>query len=151
MAGSARHLIGPAVLLGLCSKDLRAVDWAETVQEADCVLSRLAVAIARSVIDGAESELERQSWQRALDTTVARMEAGGAILVDLNETILDKFHLYRTCGPLEFTTRNGVESLPQDVRLLITTAAVMDLVYTDYADRFMEQLPSVTGVKVCSL
>jgi len=113
------------------------------------VLSRLTIAIVRSVINsGATTELQRQDWHHALNATVSRMEAGGATLVDLNETILEKFHEYRTHVPLDCTTPKGNEPVAQDVRLLITTAAVMDLVFTEYADVYMTQLQTGTTVRV---
>ena len=45
----------------------------------------------------------------------------------------------------------GRAPLAQDVRLLITTAAVMDLVYAEYDDLYMEQLRSGTNVRVQAL
>ena len=88
-------------------------------------------------------------WELA--ATVSRMEAGGATLVDLNETVLERFHEYRTHAPLDFKTPKGRAPLAQDVRLLITTAAVMDLVYAEYDDLYMEQLRSGTNVRVQAL
>lgn len=152
MAGPNRYLLGPQLLLGLCAKDGRAVQWAASVQESECVLSRLAIAIARSVINGgARTEVQRQDWHQALNATVSRMEGGGATLVDLNETVLDRFHEYRTHAPLDYKTPRGSAPLAQDVRLLITTAAVMDLVYTEYADLYMQQLQAGTNVRVQAL
>lgn len=152
MARPNRYLLGPQLLLGLCGKQARAVQWAAGVQEAECVLSRLAIAIARSVINsGARSEVQRQDWHQALAATVSRMEAGGATLVDLNETVLERFHEYRTHAPLDFKTPKGRAPLAQDVRLLITTAAVMDLVYAEYDDLYMEQLRNGTNVRVQAL
>lgn len=149
MAGPDRYLLGPQLLIGLCGKEARAVQWSASVQESECVLSRLAIAIVRSVINsGASSEVQRQDWHQALSATVSRMEAGGATLVDLNETILDRFHEYRTHAPLDYKTPRGSAPLAQDVRLLITTAAVMDLVYTEYADLYMQQLQTGTNVRV---
>jgi hypothetical protein len=149
MMRSDRYLVGPRLLIGLCGKETKAIAWATTIQEADCVLSRLTIAIVRSVINnGATTELQRQDWHQALNATVSRMEAGGATLVDLNETILEKFHEYRTHEPLDYTTPNGVEPVAQDVRLLITTAAVMDLVFTEYHDVYMDQLQAGTTVRV---
>ena len=152
MARPNRYLLGPQLLLGLCGKQARAVQWAAGVQEAECVLSRLAIAIARSVINsGARSEVQRQDWHQALAATVSRMEAGGATLVDLNETVLERFHEYRTHAPLDFRTPRGSAPLAQDVRLLITTAAVMDLVYAEYTDLYMQQLQTGTNVRVLAL
>ena len=114
MARPNRYLLGPQLLLGLCGKQARAVQWAAGVQEAECVLSRLAIAIARSVINsGARSEVRRQDWHQALAATVSRMEAGGATLVDLNETVLERFHEYRTHAPLDFKTPTGRAPLAQ--------------------------------------
>ena len=77
MAGPDRYLLGPQLLIGLCGKEARAVQWSATVQECDCVLSRLAIAIVRSVINtGSTSEVQRQDWHQALNATVSRMEAG---------------------------------------------------------------------------
>jgi len=152
MASRDRYLLGPQLLLGLCGKVPKAVQWSASVQESECVLSRLAIAIARSVINsGATSEVQRQDWHQALAATVSRMEAGGATLVDLNETVLERFHEYRTHAPLDYKTPRGSAPLAQDVRLLITTAAVMDLVYTEYADLYMQQLQSGTNVRVQAL
>jgi len=153
MPTSERYLLGPNLLIGLCGKEGKAVTWAMTVKDADCVLSRLTIAIVRSVINsGAATELQRKSWHHALDATVSRMETGGATLVDLNETILDKFHEYRTYAPLDCTIPNkGVVPVAQDVRLLITTADVMDLVFTEYDDVYMGQLKKGTTVRVQSL
>ncbi len=152
MAGGERFLLGPKLLIGLCGKDQKAVQWAESVQESDCVLSRLAIAIVRSVINnGSTSEVQRQSWHQALNATVALMVSKGATLVDVNETILEKFHVYRLHEPLEFTTPEGRRPVAQDVRLLITTADVMDLVYTEYADAYLDQLQTATLVRVKSL
>ena len=149
MAGPDRYLLGPQLLIGLCGKQDKAVQWSATVQESDCVLSRLAIAIVRSVINtGSTSEVQRQDWHQALNATVSRMEAGGATLVDLNETILDRYHEYRMHTPLDYKTPKGSAPLAQDVRLLVTTAAVMDLVYTEYADLYMQQLQTGTNVRV---
>ena len=149
MAGPDRYLLGPQLLIGLCGKQDKAVQWSATVQECDCVLSRLAIAIVRSVINtGSTSEVQRQDWHQALNATVSRMEAGGATLVDLNETILERFHEYRTHAPLDYKTPRGHAPLAQDMRLLVTTAAVMDLVYTEYADLYMRQLQTGTNVRV---
>ncbi|TAL92555.1 MAG: hypothetical protein EPN69_08345 [Rhodanobacter sp.] len=152
MAGAERFLLGPKLLIGLLGKEDKAVQWAVSVQEADCVLSRLAIAIVRSVINnGATSEAHRQAWQQALNATVSRMEAGGATLVDVNETILEKFHVYRLHQPLDFTTPEGLIPVAQDIRLLITTADVMDLVYTEYGDVYLNQLQNTTTVRVQAL
>ena len=122
------------------------------VQDGECVLSRLAIAIARLVINsGARSEVQRQDWHQALAATVSRMEAGGATLVDLNETVLERFHEYRTHAPLDFKTPKGRAPLAPGRALLITTAAVMDLVYAEYDDLYMEQLRSGTNVRVQAL
>ena len=152
MARPNRYLLGPQLLLGLCGKEQRAVQWAATVQESECVLSRLAIAIVRSVINnGSRTEVQRQDWHQALSATVSRMEGGGATLVDLNETVLERFHEYRTHAPLDFRTPRGSAPLAQDVRLLITTAAVMDLVYAEYTDLYMQQLQTGTNVRVLAL
>lgn len=153
MRTSERYLLGPKLLLGLCSKDLKAITWAQNVKDADCVLSRLTIAIVRSVINsGATTELARKSWHHTLDATVSRMESSGATLVDLNEIILDKFHEYRTYAPLDCTLPNDeVVPVAQDVRMLITTAAVMDLVFSEYDDIYMSQLKNGTSVRVQAL
>ena len=76
MARPNRYLLGPQLLLGLCGKEQRAVQWAATVQESECVLSRLAIAIVRSVINnGSRTEVQRQDWHQALSATVSRMRA----------------------------------------------------------------------------
>lgn len=103
------------------------------------------------LIGAGPNEVQRQDWHQALAATVSRMEAGGATLVDLNETVLERFHEYRTHAPLDFKTPKGRAPLAQDVRLLITTAAVMDLVYAEYDDLYMEQLRSGTNVRVQAL
>lgn len=81
---------------------------------------------------------------------MARMFAAGAETVDLNETILEKYHLYRLHSPLESNSSTGPVRLDQDVRLLITTAFVMDLVYTDVNDLYLQQMASI-GLKVQAL
>ncbi len=152
MAAGERYLLGVKLLIGLCGKEQKAVQWAASVQDRDCVLSRLAIAMVRSVINsGSASEAERLSWHQALAATVARMVSKGATLVDVNETILEQFHVYRLHQPLEFTTRKGLEPVAQDVRLLITTADVMNLVYTEYNDVYLAQLQAATTVRVEAL
>ena len=69
----------------------------------------------------------------------------------MNETVLERFHEYRTHAPLDFRTPRGSAPLAQDVRLLITTAAVMDLVYAEYTDLYMQQLQTGTNVRVLAL
>lgn len=152
MTGVERYLLGPKLLIGLCTKDRKAMQWAESVQEADCVLSRLTISIVRSVINSqADTEADRQNWHQVLDATVSRMEAGGASFVDINETILEKFTVYRLHQPLEFLTQDGPEPVGHDIRLLVATADVMALVYTEYDELYLDQLKNGTRVKVAAL
>ncbi|WP_305806976.1 hypothetical protein [Stenotrophomonas sp. YIM B06876] len=151
MATKSRHLIGPNLLIELCLQTARAMAWAKTVGDAHCVLSRLAVAIVRSVINkNAKDEISREEWHKSLDAVVARMVAAGAETVDLNETILEKYHLYRLHEPLQSQSGGTPEILGQDVRLLVATAAVMDLVYTDISDLYLQQMAAL-GLKVQAL
>lgn len=152
MTSRERYLLGPNLLIQICLKEQRAVAWMESVTEPDCVLSRLAIAIVRSVVNAqAGTEAKRQEWHQALNATISRMEANGTSLVDVNETILEKYPVYRLHEPLQFSSADGPQTVAQDVRLLIATADVMDLVYTDYDDLYMQQLKSDTAVKVCAL
>ena len=152
MPGRARHLLGPNLLIQICLKEAEAVKWMQSVKEPDCVLSRLTIAIVRSIINAqTDTQAKRLEWHQALNATIARMEANGATLVDLNETVLGKFHVYRLHEPLQFHGAAGLESVGQDVRLLIATADVMDLVFTDYDDDYMAQLKDTTSVKVLAL
>ena len=151
MAAKSRHLIGPNLLIELCLQTPRAMAWATTVGDAHCVLSRLGIAIAKSVInEKAKDEISREEWHKSLDAVVARMMAAGAETVDHNETILDKYHLYRLHSPLQSNSSAGPVRLDQDVRLLITTAVVMDLVYTDVTDLYLQQMAAL-GLKVQAL
>ncbi len=125
--------------------------WAKTVGDGNCILGLLVIAIVRSVINGqAKDEINRDEWHKSLDAVVARMVAAGAETVDLNETILQKYHLYRLHSPLEHGSSAGPVILAQDMRLLITTAAVMDLVYTEFDDIYMQQMAAM-GLKVHAL
>lgn len=151
MAGRLRHLIGPNLLIELCLQTPRAMAWAATVEDAHCVLSHLAIAIVRSVINAqAKDEVSRDAWHQSLDAVVARMVVAGAETVDLNATILEKYPLYRLHASLQSQSRVGPVRLAQDVRLLITTAAVMDLIYTDVNDLYFEQMATM-GLKVKAL
>lgn len=146
-----RHLIGPMLLIELCTQSTRAMAWAQTVGDANCVLSSLAIAMVRSVISAqAKDEISREDWYRSLEAVIARMRAAGAETVDVNETILARYHLYRLHSPLQSNSASGPVDLAQDIRLLITTAAVMELVYTDINDIYLQQMQGL-GLKVMPL
>lgn len=142
------YLLGPTLFIRLCQGKAAALAWAEEVTEPACVISWLTVAIARSVISGTQfSDAEREGWFDALDNVIARMKAGGATFIDVNEDILEKYHLYRLHQPLDINVRGKPEPAGQEVRLLIATAKAMSYVYVDFESPYLHQMRSL-GLKV---
>lgn len=138
-ADDERWLLGPELMLGLCSQDTAALAWAEDKPLRRCVVSRLGIALLQALIDAdAEDQAHRDDWHGALDSFVANLVQEGGAVVDVTEAVLKRWRRWRH-APLQFQDPDGnLQPIDQDLRLLLATAESLGLTFADFDAAYIE-------------
>lgn len=148
----SRYLLGPRSLLWMANQEPRAMQWLGTIKPAECIVSDLSMAIAKAAVAEKIHELrERNEWFSLLDALYANLRAEGAsMLTTVDDKVLERFIEWRNFAPLESQGSEGPAPLAQDLRLLIATADLLKVCYTEPDNLYMKQA-AARGVAVQAL
>lgn len=152
MNDQKRRLIGPGLLLAICQKEDWAVAWGDKTPSDRCIISSLAVAIAKSVVMKQASGAAQKKWILQIDRTISTLEAEGVKVIGVSDDTIERFITWRSEPNLTHTVVNADQSqeqwpIGQDTRLLIATADSMDLAFCEIDDTYMQVLEGI-GIAV---
>lgn len=150
----SRYLLGPQCLLRMANQDEQAMKWLASVKPSECIVSDLAIAIAKAAVAAQLHELrERTEWFSLLDALYANLRAEGAsMLTSVDDKVLARFVEWRNFKPLDFQESEATAPRPlaQDLRLLIATADLLMVTYTESDNLYLKQA-AARGVAVHAL
>jgi hypothetical protein len=148
----SRYLLGPRCLLWMANQEPRAIQWLATIKPAECIVSDLSMAIAKAAVADKIHDLrERNEWFSLLDALYANLRAEGASMVtSIDDKVLERFVEWRNFAPLDYQGAEGTTPLAQDVRLLIATADLLKINYTEPDNLYLRQA-NARGVAVHAL
>lgn len=148
----SRYLLGPQCLLRMANQDEQAMKWLASVKPSECIVSDLAIAIAKAAVAAQLHELrERTEWFSLLDALYANLRAEGAsMLTSVDDKVLERFVEWRNFEPLDFQGSEVTAPLAQDLRLLIATADLLMVTYTESDNLYLKQA-AARGVTVHAL
>lgn len=148
----SRYLLGPRCLLWMANQEPRALQWFATIKPAECIVSDLSMAIAKAAVADQLHDLrDRNEWFSLLDALYANLRADGAsMLTSVDGKVLERFIEWRNFTPLDNQGSQGTTPLAQDVRLLIATADLLKVCYTDPDNLYLKQV-AARGVAVHAL
>lgn len=137
-----RRLIGPGLLLAICQKEDWAVQWGDNTPLGRCIISTLAVSIAKSVVMQQAIGAVQHKWILQIDRTISTLAADGVEVIGVSNDTIVRFIPWRSEPDLMHTAINADESQEQwpighDTRLLIATADAMGLVFCEIDDTYM--------------
>jgi hypothetical protein len=145
----SQYLLGPRCLLWMANQEPPAMRWLATVKPAQCIVSDLSLAIAKAAVAEQIHDLrERNEWFALLDAPCAQLRAAGAfMLTAADDKVLARFTEWRNFAPLDTQGPQGLAPLAQDLRLLIATADLLKVCYTELANLYLQQA-AARGVAV---
>jgi predicted nucleic acid-binding protein len=147
-----RYLLGANTLTDMLLADSAAGRWLAEVNAADCSLSVIAVAIARSAVQSAPqlSEFDRQRASNTLAQSLQRIVnvAGEPLAVD--EKVAQVWSRLRQQPQLEYERAGKRWTVGQDTRLVIATASSYGLTLVEPRERYHAELLRL-GIQVHSL
>jgi predicted nucleic acid-binding protein len=146
-----RYLLGANTLTDMLIKGSAAGQWLATVNPADCSLSVVAVAIARSTVRNARlPELQRQRVANTLEQGLQRIVnlAGEPLAVD--DTVAQVWSQLRLHDGLFYLRAGQRHALGQDTRLIVATAGSYGLTLVEPHEAYHAALPAL-GIQVFSL
>jgi|GEM_PF-1419422 len=152
MNDQKRRLIGPGLLLAICQKEDWAVAWGDKTPANRCIISSLAVAIAKSVVMQQAGGAAQAKWISQIDRTISTLEADGVKIIGVSDVTIERFITWRSEPNLMHTEVNADQSqeqwpIGQDTRLLIATADAMGLVFCEIDYAYMKVLEKL-GIAV---
>jgi len=126
--------------------------WLATIKPTECIVSDLSMAIAKAAVAEKIHDLrERNEWLSLLDALYANLRAEGApMLTSVDDKVLERFIEWRNFAPLQHQGAAGPTPLAQDLRLLIATADLLKVSYTEPDDLYLTQAAD-RGVAVQAL
>lgn len=148
----SRYLLGPRCLLWMANQEPRALEWLATIKPSECIVSDLSMAIAKAAVAEKIHDLrERTEWFSLLDALYANLRAeGSSMLTSVDDKVLERFIEWRNFAPLDHQGAKGPVPLAQDLRLLIATADLLKVRYTEPDDLYLTQT-AARGVLVHAL
>ncbi|WP_353177210.1 hypothetical protein [Delftia acidovorans] len=148
----SRYLLGPRCLLWMANQEPATLQWFSTIRPLDCIVSDLSMAIAKAAVAEAFHDLrDRNEWFSLLDALYANLRAEGAsMLTSVDNKVLERFIEWRNVAPLDSQGPRGTAPLAQDLRLLIATADLLKVCYTEPANLYLTQA-AARGVAVHAL
>lgn len=137
----SRYLLGPQCLLRMANQDAAAMDWLASVKPAECIISDLAMAIAKAAVTASfQDQRDRTEWLSLLEALYANLRAEGAsLLTSVDDKVLERYVEWRNFTPLDFQGPTGAMPLAQDLRMLIATADLLKVTYTESANPYLQQ------------
>jgi predicted nucleic acid-binding protein len=141
-----RYLLGANTLTDMLLADSAAGRWLAEVNAADCSLSVIAVAIARSAVQSAPqlSEFDRQRASNTLAQSLQR------IVNVAGEKVAQVWSRLRQQPQLEYERAGKRWTVGQDTRLVIATASSYGLTLVEPRERYHAELLRL-GIQVHSL
>jgi hypothetical protein len=148
----SRYLLGPQCLLRMANQDEQVMQWLASIKPSECIVSDLAIAIAKAAVTAQfHEQRERTEWFSLLDALYANLRAEGAsMLVSVDDKVLERYVEWRNFNPLDFQGPEAAAPLAQDLRLLIATADLLKATYTESANLYLQQA-AARGVAVHAL
>lgn len=146
-----RYLLGANTLNDLLIKGSAAGQWLATVNPADCSLSVVAVAIARSTVRNARlPEFRRVLAANTLEQSLQRIInlAGEPLAVD--DKVAQVWSQLRLQSGLEYERDGKRHVVGQDTRLIIATASSYGLTLVEPREHYHDMLGAL-GIAVHSL
>ena len=128
------------------------MQWLATIKPKECIVSDLSMSIAKAAVAEEIHELrERNEWFSLLDALYANLRAEGAsMLTSVDDKVLERFIEWRNFAPLDSEGPRGKAPLAQDLRLLIATADLLKVSYTEPGNLYVTQA-AARGVAVHAL
>lgn len=148
----SRYLLGPQCLLHMANQDERVLHWLDSVRASECIVSDLAIAIAKAAVTAQfHDQRERMEWFSLLDALYANLRTDGAsMLTSVDDKVLERFVEWRNFKPLDVQGPESTMPLAQDLRLLIATADLLKVIYTELDNLYLKQA-AARGVAVHAL
>lgn len=146
-----RYLLGANTLTDMLLAHCAAGRWLGKTNAADCSLSVIAVAIARSAVRNAPlPEFDRQRAANTLEQSLQRIVnvAGEPLAVDAK--VAQVWSQLRLHPKLDYTRGGKVWPAGQDTRLVIATASSYGLTLVEPRERYHGELVRL-GMLVQSL
>ncbi len=146
-----RYLLGANTLNDMLIKGSAAGRWLDTANPADCSLSVVAVAIARSTVRNAKlPEIRRQRAANTLEQSLQRIinQAGEPLVVD--DKVAQVWSQLRLQTGLLFEREGQRLPVGQDTRMIIATASSYGLTLVEPREVYHAALQAL-GIAVLSL
>ncbi len=146
-----RYLLGANTLNDMLIKGSAAGRWLATVNPAECSLSVVAVAIARSTVRSSGlSEMRRQRATSTLEQSLQRIinQAGDPLAVD--DTVAQVWSQLRLQPGLLFERKGRQLPVGQDTRMILATASSYGLTLVEPRELYHAALAAL-GITVLSL
>ncbi len=146
-----RYLLGANTLNDMLIKGSAAGRWLATVNPAECSLSVVTVAIARSTVRSSGlSEMRRQRATSTLEQSLQRIinQAGDPLAVD--DTVAQVWSQLRLQPGLLFERKGRQLPVGQDTRMILATASSYGLTLVEPRELYHAALAAL-GITVLSL